>query len=283
MVICALLVSTSFPVGQHITTKLDPAIITLTRFIVATTLLAPVISVKYGLHVSVKSLLRYSVVSACLVFFFWCMFLALRYTSQLNASVLFTSVPALSFVYAAVIVRERLGLTKILALFFGLIGALWVIFQGDMNRFLSLAWNKGDLIFFAGCLAMGLYTPLVKRLHRGEPMEVMTFWVLVTGTIWLLPVGVCELGTVDFYAVPVTIWFWIVYLSVFTTIITFYLTQLSIPVIGPTRVMSYSYLYPGLVLVIDFLAGRGLPETKIFPGLLLIVISMVILQTSRTR
>ena len=36
---------------------------------------------------------------------------------------------------------------------------------------------------------MAAYTPLVKLLHRGEPMAVMTFWVLVTGSFWLLILG----------------------------------------------------------------------------------------------
>jgi len=66
------------------------------------------------------------------------------------------------------------------------VGAVWVIFRGDLSLFLAMAWNRGDLIFLGGCLAMGLYTPLIRLLHRGESMLVMTFWILITGCIWLL-------------------------------------------------------------------------------------------------
>lgn len=278
MFLCALLVSTSFPVGEHIAESLDPAVITLVRFITAAALLLPVIIVKFGVRTDVRSLGRYALISGALVTFFWCMFLSLRYTTAFNTSVLFTSVPALSFIYSKLLVREYLGGRKIAALLVCFFGALWVIFRGDPSLVSGMSWNRGDLIFFAGCLAMGLYTPLIKKLHRGESMELMTFWVLVTGIVWLLPLAGMRIATVDWSAVPVGTWGWIFYLSLFTTVVSFYLTQLSIPVIGPTRVMAYSYLYPALVLFLDILIGKDWPGVIVLPGIVLILASMVILQ-----
>lgn len=278
MVVCATLVSTSFIVGEHIAKHLDPAALILVRFVLAACFLSPVIIYKFSPRISLKSLGRYGLVSSSLVIFFWCMFYSLQYTTALNNSVLFTLVPALSAIYSVIIVHEKLEKSAIAALGFGLLGAIWVIFRGDLSLFLSLQWNRGDLIFFAGCLAMGLYTPLVKRVHRGEKMEVMTFWILVTGSLWLLPVGGLALVRIDLTAVSAGIWGWIAYLAFFTTVISFYLTQYAIQFIGPTRVMAYSYLYPGLVLLIEIIIGRGLPELKVLPGIAIILIAMFFLQ-----
>ena len=278
MFCCALLVSTSFPVGEYIARSLDPAVITLLRFIAAATILFPVILVKFGIRTDVRSLARYALISGALVTFFWCMFLSLRYTTAFNTSVLFTSVPALSFIYSRLLIGERLGGRKTAALLVCFLGALWVIFRGDVGMITGMSWNRGDLIFFAGCLAMGFYTPLIKKLHRGESMELMTFWVLVTGIVWLLPLAGMKLAVVQWKAVPADTWGWIFYLSLFTTVVSFYLTQLSIPVIGPTRVMAYSYLYPALVLFIDIAIGKGWPGSIVVPGIVLILVSMVILQ-----
>jgi drug/metabolite transporter (DMT)-like permease len=145
---------------------------------------------------------------------------------------------------------------------------------------LALQWNRGDLIFLFGCLFMGLYTPLVKLLHRGESMDVMTFWVLVTGAIWLLFLGIFRLGSTNFTAIPVLTWAGVAYLAVFSTIITFYLTQWSVPQLGATRVMAYSYLYPGLVLVLDLLLGNGLPPLRVLPGVVVVLLAMVVLMTA---
>ena len=271
------LVSTSFIVAELITATLDPIVLTLVRFLLACLFLLPVISIRHGLAVEPVSVVRYAAISGCLVLFFWAMFFSLRYTTPLNISVLFTLVPAISAIYATVINRERLTRSLLLALMVGLIGAVWVIFEGDLQRLRALAWNRGDLIFFGGCLAMALYTPLVKLLHRDEPMEVMTFWVLVTGCLWLLPGSVKILAHTSIVTVPTTTWLWIVYLALFSTVITFYCTQYATRIIGPTRTISYSYLYPLLVMVLNYIIGRGWPPLKVIPGILLTLAAMLLL------
>ena len=274
------LVSTSFIVAELITDTLDPIVLTLVRFILAGLFLLPVISFRHGLSITIGALCRYAAISACLVLFFWAMFLSLRYTSPLNISVLFTLVPAISALYSAILNRERISVSLLLALIVGLMGAVWVIFGGDLQRFRELAWNRGDLIFFGGCLAMALYTPLVRRLHRKEPMEVMTFWVLVTGCFWLLPGTVKILAHTSLTTIPPTTWLWIVYLALFSTVISFYCTQYATRIIGPTRTIAYSYLYPLLVVVLNYILGRGWPAAQVIPGIFLTLAAMLLLLPS---
>lgn len=283
MFLCAVLVSGSFPVGAAISRDLDPAALTLIRFAIASLLFAPIVWHRCGLAVSLAALLRYFLISAVLVVFFWCMFLSLRYTSALNTSAIFTLVPSFAGIYAMLLNGERLGKARLAALFFGISGAMWIVFRGDMRVLTSLAWNRGDLIFLGGCLVMGLYTPLVRKLHRGEPMEQMAFWVTVTGTIWLLIPGGSKLMALQMADISTAVWLGIFYLAVFSTIITFFLTQYCILFIGPTRAMAYSYLYPGLVLIIDLLFGGSWPGVRILPGILIVLCAMVVVQSMVTQ
>ena len=278
MLLCAILVSGSFPVGEAISGDLDPAVLTFVRFALASVLFAPLIWYRFGLAVSFASLARYSLISATLVTFFWCMFYSLRYTTALNTSAIFTLVPSLAGIYAMILNRERLGRPRLIALVLGVVGALWIIFRGDVDLLLSLAWNRGDLIFFVGCLFMGLYTPLVRLLHRGEPMLQMAFWIMVTGTLWLLLLAGPKLMSVSWVDVPNRVWAGIAYLAIFSTIITFFLTQYAILFLGPTRVMAYSYLYPGLVVIIDLLCGGPWPGTVLLPGIVIVLSAMVVVQ-----
>ena len=279
MLTASFLVSTSFVVGKAITSGLSPETLTLVRFIIAALLFAPYIWAQHGLSIPpIKSLARYGLISATIVFFFWCMFEALRYTSALNTSALYTMVPGLAGLYGVFILKEHLDRFSILALLCGMIGALWIIFHGDFSLMMDLDFNRGDLIFLAGCLGMGLYTPLVKLLHRKEPMALMTFWVLVTGIGWLLLISGNDILSTKWSQVELHIWLGITYLAVFTTIITFFLTQFSTLRIGPTRVMAYSYFYPGLVLLIDWMMGRGLPHLKTLPGIFIVLAANIVLQ-----
>ncbi len=279
MLLATFLVATSFPVGAAITHGLDSVVLTLLRFALAALLFAPIVAWRFGLPwPGWRALARYSVISACLVGFFWGMFAALRYTSALNTATIFTLTPAIAAVVSALLLRERLGRASKLALPVGLVGAIWVIFQGDPAALLALELGRGDAIFLAACILFGCYTPLVKWLHRGEPMARMTFWTLLTGTGWLLLLSAGRLGAVAWTAVPAAVYLGIAYLAVFTTLITFFIYQTGATVIGPTRVTSYTYLNPALVLLIGLASGEALPAPATYPGLLLIVGATFILQ-----
>ena len=41
----------------------------------------------------------------------------------------------------------------------GIIGAVWVIFRGDLDAVLALGLGKGDTIFLAVTFSMGCYCP----------------------------------------------------------------------------------------------------------------------------
>lgn len=279
MLFAAIVVSSSFTVGAAITHGLDPAVLLLVRYVVAVLCLVPFILWRYRhFRPSLRQLRGYSLISASTVVFFWCMFEALRTTSAINTSIIFTLVPGISGIYSALFLGERLGRPRLVALFCGMLGALWVIFQGDPHRLLTLDVNHGDLLFLAGCFVMAAYTPLVKTFHKQESMVAMTFWVLVTGLGWLLLLAAPRLAAVQWQQVSATVWYGIVYLAIFSTIITFYLTHIATIHIGPTRVMAYSYFYPAFVLVINWLFGKGLPPAVILPGVLVVSLAIVVLQ-----
>jgi drug/metabolite transporter (DMT)-like permease len=279
MLMASLIVSSSFTVGKAITHGLEPSVLLLVRYVVAVVCLAPVVVINHGFAIpSARRLGGYSLISASTVGFFWCMFESLRYTNALNTSVIFTLVPGISGIYSALFLKERLGRGRLWALFFGMVGALWVIFRGDISRLMGLEVNYGDILFLAGCFMMAAYTPLVKRLHQQESMVVMTFWVLATGMFWLLLLSFSGLTAVDWQAVETSVWAGIVYLAIFSTIITFYLTHISTLYLGPTRVMAYSYFYPAFVLVINWGLGKGLPPLVILPGVAVVTLATVALQ-----
>ena len=279
MLIASIIVSSSFTVGKAITLGLEPSVLLLVRYMVAVVCLAPIVVINHGFTLpQARQLAGYSLISASTVGFFWCMFESLRYTNALNTSVIFTLVPGISGLYSAIFLKERLGSGRLWALFFGMTGAVWVIFRGDIMRLLGLEVNHGDLLFLAGCFMMAAYTPLVKRLHRQESMVIMTFWVLVTGAVWLLLLSFSSLAAVDWQSVEAKVWAGIVYLAVFSTIITFYLTHISTLYLGPTRVMAYSYFYPAFVLLINWGLGKGLPPIIILPGVVVVTLATVVLQ-----
>ncbi|WP_417910804.1 DMT family transporter [Candidatus Electronema sp. PJ] len=279
MLLTTALVSTSFTVGKAIADGMDPAVLTLLRFALAALLFLPFIAWKYGLHLpNRKQFFGYACISFTLTGFFWLMFLSLQSTTALNTGVIYTLVPGLSSLYSAVLLRERLGRYRLLALLPATLGAIWVLFHGSWAQLLAFDLHSGDLIFFFSCLLMAFYTPLIKLFHHEEAMSVMTFWILVTGCAWLLLFSGQQLTVVPWREVPLQVWLGIVYLAVFSTMITFFLSQLCTLRLGPTRVMAYSYLYPPCIMLIEWGYGQSLPPAQVLPGVGLIIAAMLIVQ-----
>ncbi len=273
------LVATSFVVGAGITHGLAPESLTLLRFLLATALFAPVVALRGGLvWPGFRALGGYALISACMVGFFWAMFEALRWTSALNAAALYNLLPGIAAIWSFLLVRERISGARLVALVLGGVGALWVVFRGDPERLLALDFNRGDLIFLVGLVAMGLYTPLVRLLSRGEPATVMSFWTLGTGALWLLAVNNVAVWRTDWAAVPGEVYLGIAYLAVFTTIITALIIQHGTLYIGPTRVASYGYLSPVFVVLVEFAVGHGLPPEMTWPGLVIVVVATIVVQ-----
>jgi len=279
MVLTMVLVASSFPVGAAITNELDPAIMMFIRFSLATAFFAPYVFIKNGMAFPPKKqLFRYGILSVPLVIFFWCMFESLRFTSALNTGALYTSVPAITAVYALFINQEKVGKVRSLGLFLGTIGALWIIFRGDLNALMSMEFNKGDLIFLTGCFFLGIYGPLVKRFYQNEPMEVMTFWTLFAGCIWFFVFSGEGLWKVDWAQVEQKVYMGVLYLAFFTTLCTFFLLQYCTVRLGPIKVSAYSFLTPIFVILIINIIGMGEFELATLPGILLVVVSMGLVQ-----
>ncbi len=281
MVLTSLMIAGSFVVGAAITDGLDPALLTLIRFLLAIVLFAPWIAFRFGWRNTCfcpwPLFWRCGGISFCLVAFFIGMFYALRFTTALNTSVIYTLVPALSALFSFLLTGESASRRRILALSIGLLGAVWVIFQGQITLLFNMQWGYGDAIFVGACIIMSLYTPLLKYFYRGEPMEIITYWILVTGSLWLFAYCGKELLATSFEQISFHVWAGIFYLTVFSTIISFYLTQLAIPALGPTRVIAFSYSYPFLVMIIELCLGHGLPPLRVFPGVIIVCLAMTLM------
>ncbi len=254
MLVSAALVSTSFPVAKALTATLDPLHLTCWRFVLASFFFWALARLRGPIALPRPAdILRYSLISATLVAFFWLMFIALRSTSPLNAAVIFTTVPGLSGLYSWALVRERLGVPRLFALVLAMAGALWILCEGEPQRLLALRPARGDLVFSLACLLMAAYTPLVKRLHRGEPMWYMTLWVLITGACWLLVLCAPALpALLQLQRIPFILLCAILYLALATTILTFFLTQWATLHLGPTRVAAYSLTYPLFIVLFEW-------------------------------
>jgi len=279
MLITMVLVAGSFPVAGLITNALAPELMMFVRFLLAALLFAPFVFLKNGWHFPTLDRFRaYSLISIPLVVFFWCMFESLRYTSVINTGALYTVVPAITAVFAYIINNDHTNRRRKVGLLIGTVGALWIVFRGDLQALIGLQLNYGDFIFLIGCLFMGIYNPLIKRFYRGEPMEVMTFWVILIGALWLFILSFNRLDQIIWQNLETKVYAGLLYLSVFTTLGSFFVLQYSTVKLGATKIAAYGFLTPVFVIILSIVIGLEAFEWVTLPGIGLVLLSMFMIQ-----
>lgn len=283
MILASLLVATSFPVVASISGRLDSSILTFFRFSLAAALFFPVVYYRHPkeLFPNPRVLGRYALLSLPLVGFFVAMFEALKTSNPINTGALFTCAPAFTTILSLCFLKETLSKARTLALILAMLGTLWVIFNGSLEQLLSIELVIGDAHFLAGTFSLAIYGVLVKGIHSGEPMAVVTFWTLATGALWLAAFTASDLMKLDPRALTLDLTGAIAYLACFTTLVTFSLTQSAIIVLGPTRAMAYNYLNPTLVLLLVWVLEDSPRPWRIAPGIALTLASMFVLQRSK--
>lgn len=283
MLLNIILVSTSFPVGAAITHALEPVALNFVRFALATAVFALLVTLRgEWRRPGARDALRYLLLAGALVGFFLGMFEALRLTSAVNTASLFTLVPLFGAAIAWPLVGQRTPPRQLAFMLLAAFGALWVISGGSLANILALRFGRGDLIFLAGCASLAAFSPLTKRLDVGENLVSQTFWTLLVGTLLLALIGAGDLIETDWRAVPTGAWSGIAYLAVFTTAVTFYLIKYASLRLPVAKVMSYNYLTPSLVVLIETVRTGGAPGTPVLIGAGITALAMVFLQLSAT-
>lgn len=267
MTLYAVLVAGSFNVGHAITNYMDSSLLIFIRFFLASFFFGIYVFLNYRVKKpKLKEFLQYSSIGLVLVIYFIGMFEALKYTTPLNTGIIYTLVPMFSAFFGFLILREKTSFKKAVILLFAMCGALWVISKGDIYNILSLNFGKGDIIFIFACISMGLFSPFSKKFAGSVKTPVLTFWTLFTGTIMLFLVSYPKICEYNWKSFPLELGIGLLYLVFLTTIATFFIVQYCSAKMEVGKVMSYIYVIPVFVVLIDLFLGKGLPDLIVWPG-----------------
>ncbi len=268
----------SFIASATISTTLPPMVITWMRYAIASLLFIVLMVVQRRLkRPTYRDLGRYTLISLPPLLYFACMIISLQTTSALNSSALYTTVPLMSLIMSMVLIKAKSTWPVLIALLMGILGALLIIFKGDLSQVLQLSLIPSDYLFLFGCLGMALNPIVVKKLHRGEQALVLTGWSLICATVLLTAFVAFQLPEIEWRHISIVTWSGILYLATFATALSFFLFQKACVVLSPAKVSGYVYLIPLSVIATNMLLGQVIQWREIASGAILVIIAMVIL------
>lgn len=271
VLLATFLVGGSFVVSQKLSGIINPISITLLRFVIASIILTPIIFMnKKYIKKIIPTFKRAMIISFFYSLFFIGLFKALEYTTALNTGTIFTLVPFITAVFSIFVFNQKISLMSYLVYFIGIIGTSMVVFRGNLELFLSLSLNNGDIIFLLAIFSMALYSICMKYFHKeDDELIVLVFMTLFGGVIWMslsliifdIPLNWTKIGSEEFL--------YIIYLSILATLVTSYLYQRGTIFLGPKKVMAYVYLNPATIIIISYFTIHEEINTFIFIGILI--------------
>ena len=278
MLCFSVLVAGSFALGVLAANDITPLALNAVRFWIASAIIGFLVALRGGVpRAALTAPWRYLVLASALIFYFVMMFEGLKTAPSVSAAAVFTLTPMIAAGFGWLLLGQRMHRRIKVALAIGAVGALWVIFRADVAALMRFEVGRGEMIYFTGCVSHALYTPLVRKLNRGESALVFTFGTLVTGAVILTIVGWSDLRATDWANLPAIVWITILYTAIFASAATFTLLQFSAMRLPAAKAMAYTYLVPSWVIVWSVALGAAVPPLAIFGGVALTIVALFLL------
>ena len=278
MLLFSLLVSGSFVLGSIIANLISPDLVTFLRFLIAFIAIAILILYQSKFYfLKYLSIGRSLILGALISIYFITMFEGLKTASSTSMAVVFTLTPLLAgffdLIFSNRVMSKKVWITVVVAA----IGALWIIFDGNIQNFINFKVGYGEKLFFIGCICHALYAALIPKFNNGEPAIIQTFGTLISGIIILGLFSNKEIIYSSWIDFPVIVLLTILYLAIFATAASFFLIQYSAVRLSSIKVMAYTYAVPIWVVLLQIIFLQQLPNTITFVGAFVILVALLIL------
>ena len=90
-------------------------------------------------------------------------YFALNYTQVINAVLMLAGIPALVMVLSSIMNIERANIFQLVGLILSILGVGTIISNADIQKIISLSFNKGDIWMLVCVLSWSLYSTLLKK------------------------------------------------------------------------------------------------------------------------
>jgi drug/metabolite transporter (DMT)-like permease len=209
------------------------------------------------------------------------LFLAgLNLTSPINSAIIQSTNPIFAFVFAALILNERITFLKGSGLAIGLSGVLLLILQNGTPDLASSTF-LGDVFTLVNSISWAFYTVIIKRmLEKYHPVTVMK-WTFFFGMLTTIPAGYNQWSTMDWSSIPLNAWLGIGFVVVFATYLGYLFLSFGLRRLSPTIVSTYTYTQPIIAAYIVSMMGQDHIDLVMVVSALLIFAGVFVVSRQR--
>lgn len=198
-------------------------------------------------------------------------FESLNYTTAINSSIIRAIDPVITVLIAFVFLHQRVPLKQLLGILLSLFGVVLTITAGDFAHFAEMELNRGDLYMIGAVVCWSAYGVYSKSRCSHIPPVVLTYYSFLVCSIVLIPVSLMEKPWEFLPSVPVSAWIALLFMAVFCSGIAYYIQQIALRIIGPTRCSIFVNLVPVFSFILaTLMLGEELQPVKILTTVIII-------------
>ena len=171
-------------------------------------------------------------------------YLSLIHTQVINATLFNTAIPAVIILLCFLFNVEKTNKFQILGLIISVLGILSIITKLDFEIFLSLNFNKGDMIMIGGVITWGIYSTLLKKKKFTLPLLTLVHVICTFGLICVFPQFFYEFSQGQFIEFNTNLIYILIFLALFPSIGSYYCWAGAVSIIGANRAGIFLSLIP---------------------------------------
>jgi len=170
-------------------------------------------------------------------------FKGLSYTSPISASVIMVTAPILVLILSAILIKEKIELKKVIGIIIGLTGTSILILYGNEIQSNPNS-GFGNFLVFINASSYAVYLIIVKKLIAKYHAFTFIKWIYTFGLLFVIPFGYQEFNEINWQTIPMTIYFNIGFVVLFTTFLAYLINLLAMKELKPTTLSVFIYLQP---------------------------------------
>jgi drug/metabolite transporter (DMT)-like permease len=204
-------------------------------------------------------------------------YISLHVTTATNATLLYTASTLFIVVLDAIFFRNPLTLTRIVGVVIGFLGVATIVLEGELNRFLTLQFNWGDLGIAICALSWAIYSVMLKgKKLSGLPSLPLFALIVAVGSLTLVPPMLYE--AIVLGAVPTggRAWLNILALALIPSVGAYGIYQYGVKEAGPSVTGVFFYLVPVYGVILATLTLGESFRTYHAVGLILVIAGVVL-------
>ena len=198
-------------------------------------------------------------------------YFALNYTQVINAVLMLSAIPAATIVLSSLMKIEETNIFQLLGLVLSIIGIGSIISNGDIQKIISLDFNKGDMWMLVCVITWSLYSTLLKKNNFKFSQFTLIQLMVSVGILFLIPQFFYEKSIGLELNLDKNFFLILIYVAIFPAIAAYYFWQKGIEIIGPNRASMFIQLMPLFSAIMAIIIFKEKFELYHFVGAIFIL------------